>query len=88
MQDFTYLCEKLDRDREKIPYIDIAIENLKQLLIVGLGIKINKKPDETLEQFKDSPLGTFTFTTAEKEAWLKAGMPEPTSFLKAYRNGN
>ncbi len=85
MQDFGYLCDRLNRDREKIAPLDMALENIKQILITGFGIKVKDKPKDILDQAREAGMPTFTFTTAEKEAWLKAKMPEPNKFLRQYR---
>ena len=78
----------MNRDRDKIPPVDIALENIKQILIVGFGIKLKDKPKDVVGEFAETPLGTFSFTTAEKEAWLEAGMPEIQKFLKDHRDGH
>jgi hypothetical protein len=87
LQDFGYLCEKLNRDREKIQPIDVALGEVKQLLISGFGIKIEKKPKSDGLQKDWKSIGSVSFTTAEKDAWIKAGMPEINKFLKDLRNG-
>ena len=46
------------------------------------------KPKDVVGEFAETPLGTFSFTTAEKEAWLEAGMPEIQKFLKDHRDGH
>ena len=88
LQDFGYLCDKLNRDRETIHPVDVALEEIKQLLIVGFGIKITNKSKTGKLQKDWKNVGSVTFTTEEKEAWLKAGMPNINKFLKEYRNGN
>lgn len=88
MQEFGYLSDRINRDRSKIAPVDVALENLKQILIVGFGIKITKKNPEKLLTKEYKNIGSITWTTQEKEAWLKAEMPNPTEFLREYRNGN
>ena len=87
LQDFGYYCDRFNRDRDTIAPIDVALEDIKQLLIAGFGIKIKKqvKQKDEIEQFKKTGLGTFSFTTEEKKAWLDAKMPNPTKFLREYR---
>ena len=77
----------MNRDREKIQPIDVALGEVKQLLISGFGIKITKKSESSGLQKEWKSISSVSFTTAEKEAWLKAGMPEINKFLKDLRNG-
>lgn len=89
MQDFCCLCERVDRDRQKLDSVEVVLENIKQCLIVGFGITIKKKkPGEAvnISDFEETGLGTVSWTTEEKEAWLKdPSMPNVTEFLKKYR---
>ncbi len=88
LQDFGNCCERLNRDREKVAPLDVALETIKQVLITGLGVKVKVKPKDILEQARQAGIPTVSFTTAEKEAWLKAKMPEINKFLKEYRKNH
>ena len=76
-------------ERHDIQRTDIALENIKQILIIGLGIEIEKKSlADPVTKAADAGMPTVSFTTEEKEAWIKAGMPNINEFLKERRNGN
>ena len=85
LQDFGNCCDRLNRDREKIAPLDVALENIKQALITGFGIKFKERPKDIMDQAREAGIPTFSWTTEEKEAWIKAKMPEPNKFLKDYR---
>jgi len=86
--------DQLNRYREQVPRQDITLERIRSVLFKFLDVK-EIKQTETAEQkttgdidlnkMEKAGLPAFRFTTAEKEAWLKAGMPNINKFLAEYR---
>ena len=96
MQDFETLAVRLNKRRDKIADTEIALENIKQVLLAGFGVKIAKRqptPKDVSKLLSAPDLQRSfnslpTITTAAKEAWLKADMPEPNKFFADYRKNH
>lgn len=65
------------------------MERIRNAIFLAFGIK-EASPKDQVDSIKKSSFPTLSFTKAEKEAWIDAGMPEIGKFLIEYRkeNGN
>jgi len=93
LQEFVHSFEQLRIYRQQVPTTDVTLERIRLALFGFFGIK-DKKPIGSIKQSQEKEnrakmaelgLPSISFTTAEKEAWLKAGMPNIGKFLKEYR---
>ena len=84
-QELVHYFEYIKERREKVNHQEISLELIRKVFFEFLGISEPKKNRDIDEQIKNTKIPTVKFTKAEKEAWIKVGMPNINKFLKEYR---
>lgn len=86
-----YYTEMMCEYREVIDPIDISLEKIKSVIFKYLGVKDEKIKREAgivesdISRVAGGELSTMRITIKQKEAWLKAGMPNPYKFFRKRR---
>jgi len=82
---------QLNEYRLLVPRPEITLERIRLALFSFLGVKepsqlkVDKDKATDFSKIREAGLPAFSFTTEEKEAWLKAGMPNIGKFLTEFR---
>lgn len=84
-QELVHSFEYINERREKVNHNEVSLELIRKVFFEFLGIKEPRKNSDINEQIKSTKIPTFKFTKAEKDAWIKAGMPNINKFLSEYR---
>lgn len=84
LQELVHYLDRLGEWREKVKRTDIAINEIRMILMAFFGAK-EQEPDEDPVAKMSGKIPTASVPSGAIEAWERAGRPEPRAFFKKYK---